>query len=60
MAFPLVVVPLVENEHWSCRDWLPQVRVRLRPEEVNEFFRPLLACVVLRGLALAPVEALLL
>jgi hypothetical protein len=71
MPFPLVVVALVESERWSCRHWLPQVRVRLRaalfrdgvavrPEELNEFFRPLLPCVVLRGLALAPVEALLL
>ncbi len=32
----------------------------MRPEELNEFFRPLLACVVLRGLAAAPLEALLL
>jgi hypothetical protein len=30
MPFPLVVVPLAESERWSCRGWLPQVRVRLR------------------------------
>jgi hypothetical protein len=32
---------------------------RVRPEERNEFFRPLLACVVLRAVASASVEALL-
>jgi hypothetical protein len=71
MPFPLVVVPLVESERWCCRDWLPQrcvcdcaplfpEGVTVRPEELNKVFRPLLACVVLRGLTLAPVEALLL
>jgi hypothetical protein len=71
MPFPLVDVPRAESELWSCRDWLPQVRVRLRtalsrgcgcaPRRTQwEFFCPLLAFVVFRGLAPAPVEALLL
>jgi hypothetical protein len=43
----------------DCAPLFPE-GVAVRPEELNEFFRPLLACVVLRGLAPAPVEALLL
>ena len=31
----------------------------MRPEELNKLFRPLLACVVLRALAPAPIEVLL-
>jgi hypothetical protein len=68
MPFPLVVVPLVESERWSCRgprcvcDCAPLFPegVTVRPEELNEFFYPLLACVVLRGLALAPINSILL
>jgi hypothetical protein len=33
--------------------------VAVRPEELNEFFLPLLACIVLRALAPTPIEALL-
>jgi hypothetical protein len=43
----------------DCAPLFPE-GVAVRPEELNEFFRPLLACVVLRGLAPAPLEALLL
>jgi hypothetical protein len=41
----------------DCAPIFPE-GVAVRPEEVNKFVRPLLACVVLR--ASAPIEALLL
>jgi hypothetical protein len=57
MLFQLVVEPLVVSERWSCRDCLRQGMchrtdlpkgVAVRPEELDKFFRPLLACIVFR------------
>jgi hypothetical protein len=42
----------------ECAPVFPE-GVAVRPEELNRFFRPLIACVVLRAVASAPIEALL-
>jgi hypothetical protein len=65
MPFPLVVVPHVESERWSCLGSRLQVRVLLhtdlskgcavRPKELNMMFRPLLTCVVLCAFALTSI-----
>jgi hypothetical protein len=71
MPFPLVVVPPVESERWSCLGchirscvccWTPifPKGVAVHPEELNKMFRPLLTCVVCCVFALTSKETLLL